>query len=145
MDIQSVCVADIMHAHVHTVTEDTPLAAAVCRMHQLGTSSLVVEKKTPNDAFGIVTRKDLVMAFLVNLHGIKPAQVRDVMTKPSITVEPELALEHAMHLMRMAGVRRLPVVKDGRLVGILSNSDLFRCLAEYLDDSQASTGEAHQE
>jgi CBS domain-containing protein len=130
MDIQLLTVADIMHSDVHTVSEDVPLTEAAHLMHRLGVSCLIVDKKDPADAYGILTRKDVVSAFLFDVPGMEPVNVEDAMTKPAITIAPGLALRHAVRLMRMVGVRRLPVEKDGSLVGILSNSDLFRCLVE---------------
>ena len=57
-----------------------------------------------------------------------PLLVEDVMTKPAITVSPELALRDCVQMMRMVGVRRLPVADGRGLVGILSNTDLFHYL-----------------
>jgi len=92
-------------------------------------SSLVVERKDESDAFGIVTRKDIVEG-LVSLEIDDGALlVEDVMAKPAITVPPDLSLGHCLQMMRMAGVRRMPVVDAKGLVGILSNSDVFKHLA----------------
>jgi len=117
-----------MHAGVRTVTEDALLLDAARLMHDLGVSSLVVEQESASGALGILTRKDIVEALCSEMPGMAPLRVRDVMTKPAIYVTPELAIRHCMRLMRMAGIRRAPVVKNGRLVGVLSNTDVFRWL-----------------
>jgi acetoin utilization protein AcuB len=54
--------------------------------------------------------------------------VRDYMTKNPVTIEPGDSLAHADIIMKAGGFRRLPVVKDGRLFGILSEYDLRRYL-----------------
>jgi CBS domain-containing protein len=136
MNIKGLCAGDLMHKGVQTVSEAIPLVDAARLMHKLHVSSLVVEKANANDAFGILTRKDVVVALSSDMPGMEPLLVKDVMTKPAITVAPELAIGHCLKMMRMAGVRRMPVEKDGRLIGILSNSDLFRWYAENLASAE---------
>lgn len=50
--------------------------------------------------------------------------VADWMTREVVTVEPEASVAHAMHLMRDRGIKHLPVLKDGRLIGVLSDRDI---------------------
>ena len=130
MNIENLRVGDLMHPVVKTVTESMPLEEAARLMYELHVSSLVIEKENENDAFGILTRKDLVEALCAGLSGDDALLVQDVMTKPAITVAPELSLSHCLKLMRMAGVRRVPVVQGGALAGILSNTDVFRWCVE---------------
>lgn len=62
--------------------------------------------------------------------------VRDVMTKDPFTMEPEDSLMKAVELMRLRGVRRVPVVLAGLLVGLLAEGDLKRAQPSTLSDSQ---------
>ena len=128
MNIEEIRVRDLMNSSVKTVVESLPLPHAARLMHETHVSSLVVEKADEHDALGMLTRKDIVNALA--LPEMSTLLVRDVMTKPAITVNPELSILHCIRLMRMTGVRRVPVVQDGRVVGILSNSDLFRGYVE---------------
>ena len=59
----------------------------------------------------MLTRKDIVCA-LANHQPVAPLLVREVMTKPAITVNPSLSIENCLNIMTMTGVRRVPVV-DG--------------------------------
>lgn len=137
MDTKGFCVGDLMCREVRMVKEDASLEDAAKLMQRWKVSSLVVDKEDASDAYGIVTRKDIVAAFLSEMTGMEPSKVREVMTKPAITVSPNLALSQCIRLMTMASVRRLPVEKDGELVGILSNSDVFFwCLENLLKESQ---------
>ena len=129
-NMEQVCVGDLMHPGVRTVSKSAPLLDAGAIMHELGVSSLIVERDHVHDAYGILTRKDIVEALASGIGAAEPILVEDVMTKPAITVWPELSLNQCLRLMRMAGVRRVPVQKDGQLVGILSNTDVFRWLIE---------------
>ena len=132
MNIEEICVGDLMNRSVKTVVESLPLLHAARLMYETHVSSLVVEKKNKGDALGMLTRKDIVGALAIP--GMESLLVRDVMTKPAITVTPDLALYHCIRLMRMTGVRRVPVVQDGNIVGILSNSDIFRGYVEQSTD-----------
>ena len=66
--------------------------------------------------------------------------VRDYMTKNPVTIEPDDSLARADIIMKAGGFRRLLVVKDGRLFGILSEYDL-RCYLESLDSSSSCDGD----
>ena len=58
--------------------------------------------------------------------------VRDVMSPNVVTVGKETPLSAVVHLMEEHGIKRLPVIDDGRVVGIVSRADLMSALAEYL-------------
>lgn len=139
MDIQDLCVGDLMRSDVRTVSETLSLPEAARLMHEWNVSSLIVEKRGASDALGILTRKDIVEALSAPNPGM--LLVKDVMSKPAITVAPELAVNHCIRLMRMTGVRRVPVEKEGGLVGILSNTDIFRCYAEQQGGSKNASGD----
>ena len=129
MNMSGLCARDLMHEDVKTVTEKTSLRDAARMMHEGGVSSLVVERKDESDAFGIITRKDVVEGLVSLEMDDQALLVEDVMAKPAITVAPDLSIYHCLQMMRMAGVRRMPVLDAEGLVGMLSNSDVFKHLA----------------
>ncbi|MGV1100994.1 CBS domain-containing protein [Thiovibrio sp. JS02] len=125
MKIKKLRVKDLMQAGVKTIARDATLKAAAKAMYEQKVSSLVVKPADDSDAFGIVTRKDVLEAMLMDSEGDFSYLVSDVMTKPAITVGPNLSIENCLLLMRVAGTRRLPVVEGEKLVGIISNTDVF--------------------
>jgi len=133
MNMHGLCARDLMQADVKTVTEKTSLRDAARMMYEGGVSSLVVERKDESDAFGIITRKDVVEGLVSLEIDDRALLVEDVMAKPAITVAPELSIGHCLQMMRMAGVRRIPVVDAEGLVGMLSNTDVFKHLAANID------------
>ena len=135
MDVAGVCARDLMRTDVRTVSEKTTLLAAAKLMQDKKVSSLVVEPSGAHDAFGIVTRKDVVEALLLSRGDVERLLVIDVMTKPAIFVAPDLSIAHCVRMMRMVGVRRVPVVDSGKLVGILSNTDVFRHLVAGIESA----------
>jgi CBS domain-containing protein len=130
MDVDNIRVKDLMKADVKTVHKDVSLSTAIKRMHDLGVSSLIIEPERDGDAFGIITRKDVVEAIVMNPAGGTSFLVDDVMTKPAFTVNSGLSILNCHQMMRMVGVRRLPVVDGTQLVGILSNANIFAKLVE---------------
>jgi CBS domain-containing protein len=119
-----------MKADVKTVHKDVTLLTAIKRMHNLGVSSLIIEPEGDGDAFGIITRKDVVEAIVMDPAGGTSLLVDDVMTKPAITVNSSLSISNCHQMMRMVGVRRMPVVDGTKLIGILSNANIFEKLVE---------------
>jgi CBS domain-containing protein len=132
MDANIIKVKDLMKADVKTVHKDVTLLTAIKRMHNLGVSSLIIEPEGDGDAFGIITRKDVVEAIVMDPVGGTSLLVDDVMTKPAITVNSSLSISNCHQMMRMVGVRRLPVVDGTKLIGILSNANIFEKLVEDL-------------
>lgn len=126
MNSRNISAGDLMQQNVQCVNEATSIVDAALLMSKHHVSSLVVQKEDDKDALGIITRKDIVESVTSEVHGGNTLSVGDVMTKPVITVAPDLSIFHCLRLMRMAGVRRLVVTKDGALAGILSNTDIFR-------------------
>jgi CBS domain-containing protein len=130
MDIDITRVEDLMQRDVKTVRKDVELLAATKMMRDFNVSSLVVEPEGDRDAFGIITRKDIVEAIVMDPSGGISLTVDDIMTKPALTVGSKLSISNCHQMMRMVGVRRLPVVTGTKLVGILSNADIFTKLAD---------------
>jgi len=130
MDMKKLIVQDLMQTNVKMVSKNTTLLATAKMMHDLGVSSLIVEPYDDRDAFGIITRKDIIEALVTNTIGGIEGLVEDIMSKPAITVNIGLSIYSCQQLMRMVGVRRLPVLDGTDLVGILSNTDIFAKLVE---------------
>jgi CBS domain-containing protein len=119
-----------MKADAKTVNKDITLLTAIKMMHDFGVSSLIIEPESDGDAFGIITRKDVVEAIVMDPAGGTSLLVDDVMTNPAITVNSGLSISNCHQMMRMVGVRRLPVVDGTKLIGILSNANIFAKLIE---------------
>lgn len=132
MDANRVMVKDLMKTDPKTVNKDVTLFTAIQMMHDFGVSSLIIEPESEGDAFGIITRKDVVEAIVMDPAGGTLLQVDEVMTKPAITVNSGLSISYCHQMMRMVGVRRLPVVDGTKLIGILSNANIFEKLVEDL-------------
>lgn len=127
-------VGDVATTAVATIGEDATLGEAATRMHEETVGSLVVVDAGGRPT-GIVTDRDLcVRALAVTLAEPRRAAVREVMSTPLDTLAPEDTLQEAAQRMRELGVRRLPVLRDGELAGIVTLDDLLQALARALVD-----------
>ena len=81
---------------------------------------VVVEGET---VLGIVTERDLVTRIVSKGKDAKKVKVQDFMSSPVISVSPETRILDAVKIVSRHRIRRLPVVKDGKLVGIITAYD----------------------
>jgi CBS domain-containing protein len=125
-DLLQLRARDAMHSQVQWTCAQENLRAAGERMSKHGIRALLVSGEHASDLPGIVTSKDIV-----NLLGSQDAavldqlRVGDVMTRPAICVPAQTNLRDCINLMRLSGVRRMPVLDGTTVVGVLSTSDIF--------------------
>ncbi|MBI4418659.1 MAG: CBS domain-containing protein [Ignavibacteriales bacterium] len=120
--------SDVMKKNVVFVDGKASVRDAIKLMKDKKVSSLVVNRRDHGDAWGIMTRKDVVNKIIDP--GKDPAEVRvhEIMTKPLVTVSPGLQLKYCARLMHNTGIRRA-VVFDGKdIIGMLSNTDIFNAV-----------------
>ena len=116
-------VKDIMTKDVVTIDVSKTIFEAAQLMSEKNISCLVVTK---NDApAGIVTERDFVKRIVAKRASFD-VKVTEVMTKTLVTVEPDASIKEAARLMSSHKIRRLPVLKQNKLVGILVATDLVR-------------------
>ena len=89
---------------------------------------------------GIVTRKTLVQEIVATGRDPRSTSLRDIAEPPLFTLDASMDLDDAYHALEDHDLERVPVVEDGRLVGILSRTVLQRRLAE--DEPPAEPEEA---
>ena len=121
---------DVMTKEVATIDGSASVAEAVAKMRELKVSSLIVERRSVEDAYGIVTRKDVVSKVLSSGKNADEVKAYEIMSKPLVMVSPGLELKYCARLMGMAGIRRAPVFDGKEIIGILSNTDIFHAAAE---------------
>jgi CBS domain-containing protein len=86
---------------------------------------------------GMITDRDITTRVVAEAADLATSSVGDVYSQDLISVEPDKDLEEALTLMARHQVRRLPVVEDGRLVGIVAQADIALALSE----DEKKTGE----
>jgi len=95
-------------------------AAKLMKKRKIG-NVIVVEKKQP---VGILTESDILKKVVAEGKNAKNVLVKDVMSTPVIVIDPYVTLEEAMKTMGKCNVRRLPVIENNELIGIITQKDI---------------------
>jgi CBS domain-containing protein len=135
-------VKDLMTKNVVTISSDKTVAEAAALMSEKSIGDLVVvDDNTP---VGIVTERDFVRRVLA-VKKSADSKVSEVMTHPLKLIDPEAPIKEAARRMVDCGIRRLPVIKDNKLVGIITVADFARHLSKktLADDIFEATGRRH--
>lgn len=121
-------VADILKAKgdaiVHTIGPNDSVFDALQRMADKGIGALIVMQG--EEIVGIVTERDYARKIALKGRTSALTQVRDVMTTSVMFVKPAQTSEECMALMTDNRLRHLPVVKDDKLIGLISIGDLVK-------------------
>jgi len=113
-----------MVTNIKTVRIDDTVLDAVKKMNKFRIGSVVV--LSGDRPVGIITERNILQRIVEP--GLDPMVVkaREIMSAPLVTIEPYVPLEEAARLMVRHGIKKLPVVEGGKLVGMITTSDLVR-------------------
>jgi CBS domain-containing protein len=108
----------------------TPVRKALNIMRETKVKSLVVDKLKPHDAYGLLTYKNILQSIIANDGDIDLLRVYDIYSKPAFQVSEELDVKYAAQIMVNSGVKRLLVIDNNELEGILTMTDILGVLLE---------------
>ncbi|MEE8455151.1 MAG: CBS domain-containing protein [Limibaculum sp.] len=117
-------VADVMQTSIHIVDGLSSVQDAIGEMSRLGVSSLVIERRKAGDEYGVVTVRDIASKVVGASRSAARTSVYEVMTKPALTVTPEMNVKYAIRLLARFAINRALVTSDGELVGLVTLRDL---------------------
>lgn len=121
----AVTARELMATPVKTLTPETTIEKAGQLMYRYGHSGYPIVE---NDVLvGIITRRDLDKA---NHHGLGHAPVKAYMTTNLLSIHPETTLEEIQKIVIQHNVGRLPVVEDGRVIGIVTRTNIIEKIHE---------------
>lgn len=113
---------DVMTSHPVTLPGTASVQEAARTMREQAIGDVIVLEN--QQVCGIVTDRDIVVRTVAEARDPTATTLADICSHALTTVSPEDSLEQAVHLMRAKAIRRLPVVEDGRVVGMVSLGDL---------------------
>ena len=126
-------VKDYMEKEFPTLeVEATVVAAAKILDEKKKGYIIVLEKGKP---YGIVTEWDLVSKVLATEKDPKKLTLKEIASKPLITIDPDEDLLKASELMQKKDVKRLPVVKGGVIYGVITSTNIAQKCGEYVNKS----------
>ena len=117
-------VEDVMVKEVIKINEDVPSKEAAELMNKYEIGCLIAVGK--GKVSGILTERDLLKRVVAEAKDASKLRVRDVMTSPLVVAEPKMDLGEAVRLMFQMKIKKLPVVENKRLIGLVSLTDIAR-------------------
>jgi predicted transcriptional regulator len=117
-------VSDLMTRNVITISSEATVKEAVDVMneYEIGCIIVLIDRK----AGGIVTERDILKRFVGLNRDADKTKVKEIMSRPIWIIGPNEDVETALRHMLNAKIKKLPVVEDGRLLGLLTLTDIAR-------------------
>ena len=112
------------HQTVYTIGPDDSVLDALKMLAEKNVGALPVVEG--NQVVGIVSERDYARKLVLKGRSSAATPVREIMSAPVVTVEPKRNLDFCMNLMTDRHLRHLPVVDNGKLLGLLSIGDLVK-------------------
>ncbi len=116
-------VRQIMQKNLVTLLPSSTVFDAAVKMKEFHVGSVLIAEEGWK-LKGILTDRDIAIAIAAELKDPKTTCVCDVMTADPITISSDADVESALRIMNSAHIHRLPVTENGKLVGLLSSTDL---------------------
>ncbi|HBE91939.1 MAG TPA: histidine kinase [Gammaproteobacteria bacterium] len=123
-DRDRICIRDVMKENFDMVDGMMTVQDALMTMIHVDTKTLIVEKRDENDEYGMVLISDIAKKVLALDKAPERVNIYEVMSKPVITVDPNMDIRYCARLFERFGVSRAPVIEDGLIVGVVSHTDL---------------------
>ena len=117
-------VSDVMKSRFDLIDGKVTVADALKRMKHVETKTLIVDKRHDNDEYGMVLLSDIAKHVLAVDRSPDRVNVYEIMSKPVITVQPDMDIRYCARLFDRFGLSRAPVLEHGRVVGIVSFTDM---------------------
>ncbi len=117
-------VRDVMKHQVDLVDGLTTVADALRQMKHVETKALLVDKRHDDDEYGIVLISDIARYVLAEDRAPERVHVYEIMTKPVLSVGPEMDIRYCARMFDRFGLSRAPVVENGEIIGIVSHTDM---------------------
>jgi predicted transcriptional regulator len=117
-------VSDVMKSHFDMIDGKLTVEDALKTMKHVETKTLIVDKRHDDDEYGMVLLSDIAKHVLAVDRSPERVNVYEIMTKPVMTVRPDMDIRYCARLFDRFGLSRAPVLEHGRVVGIVSFTDM---------------------
>lgn len=117
-------VREVMKSEVDIVDGMTTVAAALKNMKHPDTRTLIINKRHADDEFGVVMFRDIAKRVLAPDLSPERINMYEIMSKPVIAVDPAMDVRYCIKLFDRFGLSRAPVIEEGRIIGLVSYTDI---------------------
>ena len=137
MNVRKLCVVDVMSAEYLLLPGMATVAEALQEMAAISAHSVIVDKRSDADEYGIVLTSDIAKQVLAKDRSPERVNLYEIMTKPVLSVNPDMRIRYCARMLDHFGISTAPVVKDGKLMGIVTYDVLvLKGLAGALHESR---------
>jgi CBS domain-containing protein len=134
--LETISVSSFMTRDVKTEKEDQNVLTACRIMHENNLGSVVIVSKTGANyekPIGIITERDVVRMLGSLNPSLLQSPLGDIMSKPLITISINSSITDAIQIMQQKNIRRLVIVDKEKMVGIITDKDIFRTIMNNQD------------
>lgn len=123
-DRSIVRVREVMKQEFDLVDGMSTVSEALSKMRFVDTKSLIVNKRHEDDEYGIVLLSDIARQVLGKDRAPERVNIYEIMSKPVVSVAPEMDIRYCTRLFDRFGLSRAPVIENGKVIGIVSYTDM---------------------
>jgi len=117
-------VRDVMKFDVDIVDGMLTVTEALKSMKFPDTRTLIVDKRHDDDEYGVVMFRDMAKKVLARDHSPNRVNVYEIMSKPVLSVYPDMDIRYCTRLFDRFGLSRAPVLEDQKIIGLVSYTDI---------------------
>ena len=114
--------ADIMSKNVKIAEETASLFEVAGMMKKFDISTVIITSK--GNPVGILTERDMAQKVAAAALDVKKVQAKEVLSSPLQSIQPDTNIYFAHSMMKKEGFKKLPVMENGKLVGIVTQTDI---------------------
>lgn len=130
MSLDSIPVSSFMTKNVKIETDNQNIQAVCKTMNENSIGSIIVVNlyDRSRNPVGIITERDVVRIVGKLDPSLLHTPIRELMSKPLITMAPSSTIKDALQTMQQKDIRRIPIVDKGAIQGIITDKDVFRAI-----------------
>ena len=117
-------VRDVMKPGFDMIDGKLTVADALKTMQHVETKCLIVDKRHDDDEYGMVLLSDIAKQVLACDRSPERVNIYEIMSKPVISVRPDMDIRYCARMFEQFGLSRAPVIDDRKVIGIVSFTDM---------------------
>jgi predicted transcriptional regulator len=117
-------VRDVMKSEVDVVDGMMTVTEALKSMKYPDTRTLIVDKRHDDDEYGVVMFRDMAKKVLARDHSPNRVNIYEIMSKPVVSVHPDMDVRYCARLFDRFGLSRAPVLERQKIIGLVSYTDI---------------------
>jgi signal-transduction protein with cAMP-binding, CBS, and nucleotidyltransferase domain len=129
-------VRDVMNQHFNMVDGLATVSQALRNAEHIETKCFIIDKRHDDDEYGIVLLSDIAKHILARDRSPDRVNIYEIMTKPVISVDPQMDIRYCARLFETFGIARAPVIENRKIIGIVGYTDIvISGLLSHIKDS----------